>query len=601
MKTLQLPEPTVASRFLKSMRQRSSASAPRGAVNRLSLTLAAAGDREEIYRIRHLVFASELGQHAENPSRRLHDALDGFNAYIIARVAGEMVGFVSITPPGGGGYSIDKYFARKGLPFLFDDKLYEVRLLTVLDSHRHRDLSLLLIYAAFRWVEAHGGTHVVGMGRREVMDLYQHIGMERTGHSVQAGAVTYDLMYAPIEKLARQVLLFGNVLARIEDRTDWGLAFPFHRPAACFHGGAFFDAVGDTFETLERREKIINADVLDAWFPPAPWVVRVLKDHLPWLLRTSPPTACEGLVRTIARCRHVGGQNILPGAGSSDLIFRALRHWLDEDSRVLILDPTYGEYCHVLEEVIGCRVDRFQLSWEGQFRVDLERLGIALDSGYDLVVLVNPNSPTGQHIPRRQLEPLLRRVPAKTRVWVDETYVDYVGSDQSLETFAARSENVVVCKSMSKVYALSGARVAYLCAGAHQLEALRAVTPPWVVSLPAQVAAVKALESPGYYAACFAETHVLREKLAEELGGLGWKVLPSVANFLLCELPGGMVASELVDYCRGEGLYLRDPGSMGSVFSRQLIRIAVKDAGTNQRMLGILREAQASLGCDGKH
>lgn len=592
MKTLQLSEPTVASRFLTTIRQRTAASALPKAVNRLSLTLATADDREEIYRIRHQVFASELGQHAENPSGQLSDALDGFNAYIIARVAGEMVGFVSITPPGGDGYSVDKYFARRGLPFPFDDKLYEVRLLTVLDSHRHRDLSLLLIYAAFRWVEAHGGAHVVGMGRREVMDLYQHIGLERTGHSVQAGAVTYDLMYAPIEKLSHQVLLFGNVLARIEDRTDWGLAFPFHRPAACFHGGAFFDAVGDTFETLERREKIINADVLDAWFPPAPWVVRVLKDHLPWLLRTSPPTACEGLVRTIARCRHVGEQNILPGAGSSDLIFRALRHWLGEDSRVLILDPTYGEYSHVLEEVIGCRVDRFQLSWDGQFQVDLDRLGIALDSGYDLVVLVNPNSPTGQHIPRGRLEPLLSRVPAKTRVWVDETYVDYVGSDQSLETFAARSENVVVCKSMSKVYALSGARVAYLCAGAHQLEALRAVTPPWVVSLPAQVAAVKALESPGYYAARFAETHALRAKLAEELGGLGWKVLPSVANFLLCELPGGMDASELVDYCRGEGLYLRDPGSMGSASSRQLIRIAVKDADTNERMLGILRTAQ---------
>lgn len=593
MKTLQLPEPTVASRFLKTVRQRASTPAVAKTVKRLSLTLATADDRKEIYRIRHQVFASELGQHAVHPSGQLCDALDGFNSYIIARVAGQMVGFVSITPPGGDSYSIDKYFDRRGLPFLFDDKLYEVRLLTVLDSHRNWDLSLLLIYAAFRWVEAHGGTQVVGMGRREVMDLYQHIGLEKTEHSVQAGAVTYDLMYAPIEKLSHQVLLFGNVLARIEDRTDWGLAFPFHRPAACFHGGAFFNAVGDTFETLERREKIINADVLDAWFPPAPWVLRVLKDHLPWLLRTSPPTACEGLVRTIARCRHVGEQNILPGAGSSDLIFRALPHWLDGDSRVLILDPTYGEYAHVLEDVIGCRVDRFPLSWDAQFRVDLDRLGIALSSGYDLVVLVNPNSPTGQHIPREQLEPLLRRVSAKTRVWVDETYVDYVGSDQSLETFAAKSENVVVCKSMSKVYALSGARVAYLCAGAHQLEALRAMTPPWVVSLPAQVAAVKALESPGYYAARFVETRALREKLAEDLGELGWKVLPSVANFLLCELPdGGMAASELVDYCRGQGLYLRDPGNMGCASSRQLIRMAVKDADTNERMVGILREAQ---------
>ena len=121
-----------------------------------------------------------------------------------------------------------------------------------------------------------------------------------------------------------------------------------------------------------------------------------------------------------------------------------------------------------------------------------------MGDGYDLVVLVNPNSPTGQHIPRAKLANALRRAPAHTRVWVDETYVEYAGPGQSLEHFAAASENVLVCKSMSKVYGLSGARVAYLCAGPHQLEALRAITPPWVVSLPAQVAAVRALQNPDY-------------------------------------------------------------------------------------------------------
>src|SRR5207253_3508256 len=124
---------------------------------------------------------------------------------------------------------------------------------------------------------------------------------------------------------------------------------------------------------------------------------------------------------------------------------------------------------------------------------------------------------------------ILRRAPARTRVWVDETYVEYAdrdpssrgqrrpGEGESLEAFAAVSENVIVCKSMSKVYALSGARAAYLCAGAHQLEELRAITPPWVVSLPAQVAAVKALEDPQYYDAQYSETRALGEVLPREL------------------------------------------------------------------------------------
>jgi len=126
--------------------------------------------------------------------------------------------------------------------------------------------------------------------------------------------------------------------------------------------------------------------------------------------------------------------------------------------------------------------------------------------------------------------------------------------DQSLEKFAAKSKNVVVCKSMSKVYALSGVRAAYLCGPAEILEELRAITPPWAVSLSAQLAAVAALHDPDYYAARYAETNRLREELADQLSRFdGWEVLPGLANFILCHLPDdGPDAATLVKYCRAE-------------------------------------------------
>ena len=340
---------------------------------------------------------------------------------------------------------------------------------------------------------------------------------------------------------------------------------------------------------------MINADVLDAWFPPSPRVLRAIGEHLPWLLQTSPPTGCEGLITTIADARGVRPQNILPGGGSSDLIFRAFREWLTPASRALILDPTYGEYAHVLERVIGCRVDRFTLERENNYGVDLGTLEERLSTGYDIVVLVNPNSPTGQHVDRAALEHVLARAPAQTRVWVDETYVDYTGPGQSLEKFAAKSENVVVCKSMSKVYALSGARAAYLCAAPHQLERLRAITPPWVVSLPAQVAAVNALRDPEYYAARHRETARVREILAAGLEGLGWEVLPGIANFLLCHLPeAGPSAAAVTAACRRRDLFVRDAALMGTRLGTHAIRIAVKDVATSRRMLDILHRVCGS-------
>jgi histidinol-phosphate/aromatic aminotransferase/cobyric acid decarboxylase-like protein len=319
-------------------------------------------------------------------------------------------------------------------------------------------------------------------------------------------------------------------------------------------------------------------------------VLAALREYLPWLLRTSPPTDCAGLIETIAQARGVAPENILPGAGSSDLIFRALRHWLTPASHVLILDPTYGEYAHVLERVIGCTVDRLALSRRNQYKVDLDRLEAAFADAYDLVVLVNPNSPTGRHVPR--LESVLHRAPASTRVWVDETYVEYAGAGQSLERFAAASENVIVCKSMSKVYALSGARVAYLCAGPHQLEELRAITPPWVVSLPAQVAAVRAMQDPEYYAARYVETAALRDQLAEQLESLGLEPIPGIANFILCHLPlEGPDAATVVKRCRARNLFLRDAGAMGSQLGSHALRIAVKNRDTNEEMARVLAEA----------
>ncbi|MGC6487760.1 MAG: aminotransferase class I/II-fold pyridoxal phosphate-dependent enzyme, partial [Planctomycetota bacterium] len=240
----------------------------------------------------------------------------------------------------------------------------------------------------------------------------------------------------------------------------------------CFHGGAFFEAVGPRFDDLSRSERTVNADVLDAWFPPAPKALQALRDHLPWLIRTSPPTDCGGFLEVVAETRGVPVECLLPGGGSSDLMFLALPTWLDQSSRVTLLDPTYGEYRHILDHVVGCEVDALPLRRDDGYAVDLEALErCAAES--DLLILVNPNSPTGRHVARSELVQLLDAVPATTRVWIDETYVEYVGDEQSLEQDVVRRPNAVVCKSMSKVYALSGVRAAYLCGSAALLAPLR--------------------------------------------------------------------------------------------------------------------------------
>src|SRR5687767_5261952 len=92
--------------------------------NRIVLRLANADDREEIYRLRHDVYARELGQHATNTNGRLSDALDEFNIYLVASLNDAVAGFISITPPEGGQFSVDKYVRREDFAPLQDGRFH---------------------------------------------------------------------------------------------------------------------------------------------------------------------------------------------------------------------------------------------------------------------------------------------------------------------------------------------------------------------------------------------------------------------------------------------------------------------------------------------
>jgi hypothetical protein len=327
----------------------------------LVVRLATAEDRRRIYAIRHDVYAGELGQHACNGSRELHDDLDAVNEYLVVAAGESIAGFLSVTPPGGR-YSLDKYAPRSAWPFATDDGLYELRLLTVVEAERRSPVAMLLMHAARRYLEECGARRVMALGRREVLNLYLKVGLRPHGVAIRSGAVNYELLSADLPRIAESVERLDGAVARLSPYVRWMLPCEFRsdnppprppqRNAACFHGGAFFEAIGAGFDSLRRRHEIINADVLDAWFPPAPGVLETLQEHLEWTLRTSPPTDCGGLLAEIARARRVPPQCVVPGAGSSDLVFRTCLHWLTRQSRVLLLDPTYGEYAHVLERVV---------------------------------------------------------------------------------------------------------------------------------------------------------------------------------------------------------------------------------------------------------
>jgi histidinol-phosphate/aromatic aminotransferase/cobyric acid decarboxylase-like protein/GNAT superfamily N-acetyltransferase len=508
----------------------------------------------EIFRGRHRVYAEELGQYERTSSGSLPE--DTANkTFIHVRTPTKLCGFVAVTPPGQ-----PKAMERHGV--CASPGSFEVRALTVLPGHRGCGVAHALMYAALRFVEASGGSCIEALARREVVAMYLSRGMHRTGVTVRVGQVEYEHVRGSVE----------HIHASIVDKPftpgiEWALPFPLVGCAPCMHGGAGLEALDP---------EGIHADVLDAWFPPAPAVTACIADHAARDVGTTPPAHSAHMLEALAKSRGMPPSSFVLGAGSSDLIYRCFWAWLTPASHVLLLSPTYAEYEHVLR-AIGCRVTPWRV--DGEWRVE-ERIP---EGEFDLVVVVNPNSPTGLVCPG--LGALVQRFDRRTRVWVDETYVDYAGREHSVEALTATLPNLVVCKSLSKAYALSGVRAGYVCAHPWQLETIKRRTPPWIVSRVAQRAVVAALGSPEYYAARWEDTHCLRELLRECLESQGWRMVrESCANFVFGRPPTGVSADEVVKRCAIHGVYLRGIGE-------DMVRIAVKDAATQARMVGVIASA----------
>ncbi|MFE5007955.1 aminotransferase class I/II-fold pyridoxal phosphate-dependent enzyme [Streptomyces sp. NPDC056696] len=567
----------------------------------LSLRPATADDLSWIHELRHRVYAEELGQHAANAEGRLVDGLDGDNVYLVAARGPVCAGFVSVTPPWVGRYGLDKYLTRAELPLLDEADVFEVRLLTVEPDERAGAAAALLMYAALRWTASRGGRRVVAMGRADLVGMYRAAGLRPVGRTVRSGAVEFEVLTGEVAELTRRTTgRHAATLARLAAGVDWRLDMSFApRPDGCEHGGASFTAIGTDFRNLDRRREVVAADVLDAWFAPAPGARAALAQDAGWVARTSPPTSAEGLLAEIAAARVLPAETLAVGAGSSDLIFRAFGRWLTPASRVLLMDPGYGEYAHVTERVIGCRVDRFRLRREEGWRIDPQRLSaVVAAQEYDLVVVVNPNNPTGRHAPAAELRTVIATAPARTRWWIDEAYLGYVDPAESLASFAATDPRAVVCTSMSKTYALSGVRAAYLVAEPETAADLRRWTPPWAVGLPAQLAAVAALRDPAYYADRLRHTQDLRRQLASDLASVDASVVveESVANFLSLTLPAaGPSAAALVAECRRHDVYLRVLSPLSAAYEGRTVRVAVRDTAQNTRIVAVYRSALAAL------
>lgn len=361
----------------------------------------------------------------------------------------------------------------------------------------------------------------------------------------------------------------------------------------CHHGGQLYSHIGHDFSELDRAHEVIAADVLDAWYPPSPRVLALLKENLAWGCRTSPPARGEGLKDLIARKFSLPLDRIIIGNGSSDLIFRLLPFIFQAEEPVVIPAPSYGEYGHVVEKICQKSVSYFS-TYETGLSVDVDKLLSHMErvkaSG---LVLINPCNPTGQYLTHHQIQMILERTAHRLPVLIDETYFAYMPPEYSAQIEIDRYEHLWIFRSLSKIYALSGLRVGYAVVPKKQARHMDLITPTYTVPTLAQVAAMTALLDDDYALTMVEETCNRREHLRQELLRIdGLDVPPSHINSLLLDLKNtGWRACDLQRRLRERGLLVRDIAGQGHQESDRYLRLAVLDYPTNVRSLEIVREA----------
>lgn len=248
-----------------------------------------------------------------------------------------------------------------------------------------------------------------------------------------------------------------------------------------------------------------------------------------------PDAANLELRRVLAARLGVGLDEVVVDAGVSGALRLAICSFLQAGDRLVYAWPTFPLAPMLVHLVEG---EPVPVPGTPDGRHDLPAMAAACREA-KLVLLCNPNNPTGRYITRGELAAFLDAVPATCLVAVDEAYYEYARAEPDYADameFYRQGRRLLVMRTFSKAHALAGARVGYLVAPPDVCDVINRAREPFQVSNLAQAAALAALADEDHVARSVAVARAGRQQLAAGAAALGYRALPSAANFVLMEL-----------------------------------------------------------------
>src|SRR5712691_3776444 len=274
-------------------------------------------------------------------------------------------------------------------------------------------------------------------------------------------------------------------------------------------------------------------------------------------LEDYPDGAATELREAIGAAFGLDPDRIVCGAGSDDLLNLLARAYLSDGDEAIY--TMHGFLVYPIA-TLGTGAKPVAAP-EKNFTADVDAILKLVTPKTKVVFLANPNNPTGTYVPFDEVKRLQRTLPANVLLVLDAAYAEYVRRNdyESGIELVATSDNVVMCRTFSKIYGLAALRLGCLYGPAHVVDAINRIRGPFNVNAAAMAAGIAAIADSAHIEAARAHNEKWLAWLSDEIRKLGLEVTPSVANFVLIHFPqtAGRTAAEADAFLSRRGLILR--------------------------------------------
>ena len=379
-----------------------------------------------------------------------------------------------------------------------------------------------------------------------------------------------------------------------------------------FHGGNIYKV----FREKNIKEILDYSSNINPYGIPESLKKRIT-ENLEVLERYPDPDYVE-LRQKLANLNKVNLSDIILGNGATEIIFLFMK--VINPKKILIVSPTFGEYERAVKatEISGdtvslsssngdnknienkkIEIEYFELKESDDFKLNIGNLKNELENKYDLLIICNPNNPTGKFLKLAQTEEILKECNKyDTKLFIDEAFIEFLedGMKESIINTEGNKKNLFVTRAFTKFFAIPGLRLGYGMYFDKELEKkISEKKEPWSVNNFAEMAGLTVLDDAEYIEKTLkwiAEEKIYMYEKLNKISGM--KVYETEVNFITGKIDEklfseGLNVKILREKMLEQGILIRDASNF-KFLDERFFRLAIKDRESNKRVIEVLRE-----------